>query len=94
MLYAKKSPIHGKGLYTDELIKKGEKIGTFKVVPATYETRFTIWVGNTPYRAVSILKYANSSKSPNAEVYTDLTMWAIKDIKPGCEITWAYGDYK
>lgn len=91
-LYTEKSKIEGKGLFSDENISKGEWIGQFEVRKATYKTRFTIWVGDVPHRAVNVLKWANHSSDPNAWVDEDLNMWALRCIKSGEEITWHYGD--
>lgn len=89
-LYKKKSSIEGNGLFTASEIKKDEYIGTFTVVPAIYETKFTIYHEGLKLRATCILKYSNHSENPNAWVDDDLNMWALKDIKAKEEITWEY----
>lgn len=96
MLYKKRSSIHGMGLYTSKPIKSGSIIGIFKIVPATYDSKFTIWVDEVRYRATNILKYANHSTRPNVSVSNDVNpmecvMIAIKDIKENEEIVWNYG---
>ena len=91
-LYTKKSKIQGKGLFSDVEITKGDWIGSFEGRKAIYKTRFTLWVGNVPYRIVNVLKWANHSSTPNAEVDEDQNMWALECIKVGDEILWDYGE--
>ena len=91
MLFHQKSKLHGKGLFSDKPIKKGELIGEFRVVPAIYRTKFTIWIDDEPFRATNILKYSNHSNKPNS--YIDFPfMYATKNIKANSEITWDYGE--
>jgi len=91
MLIKKKSKIHGSGLFTTEDIPKGTVIGSFDVVPATYHTKFSIWLDDELYRATNILKYSNHSSIPNAKIdFPELI--AKVEIKAGEEIFWDYGD--
>lgn len=90
-LIKKKSKIEGNGLFTTVPIYKGELVGEFSIVPATYNTKFSIWVDDEHYRATNILKYSNHSEDPNCEVdFPEMT--ALRDIEAGEEITWHYGD--
>jgi hypothetical protein len=91
MLKHKESKIHGYGLFTTETIPKGEIIGEFKVVPATYQTKFSIWIDDIMFRATNILKYSNHSSIPTARMEYPYLI-ADVDIKPHMEITWYYGD--
>ncbi len=92
MLYKGNSKVAGQGLYSSEPIKKGEHLGRFETVLAVYLTKFTIWVEDTPYRALNILKYANHSRRPNVYVDSDLDMYALQDINPHKELLFDYGE--
>lgn len=89
-LYVAKSKIDGRGLFSSKIIPKCRIIGTFEVTKAKYDTIYTIYIDDKPYRAINILKYSNHSDKPNAKVDGDLNMWALQDIAPGEEITWDY----
>ena len=91
MLYKGKSRIHGNGLFTMHPIQKGEVIGEFDLAPAIYETMFTIWIDDDPFRALGVLKYSNHSSKPNTEIDFP-EMIALRDIKSGEELTWDYGE--
>ena len=94
MLIKKKSKVHGNGLFSTTDIPKGSVIGEFHVVPATYNTKFSIWLDDEHYRATNILKYSNHSSTPNAKLEFPQLI-AKEDIKAGKEIFWAYGsDYE
>jgi SET domain-containing protein len=91
MLYKDKSDIEGNGLFSTVDIKKGEYIGSFGLEDAVYTTKFSIWVDDKQYKATGMVKYANHSSTPNAEVKFP-EMYALKNIKAGEEILWDYGD--
>jgi SET domain-containing protein len=93
MLYKAESEIHGYGLFSDTPIFSGDVVGKFRILPAVYNTKFSIWFGDDHYRAVNILKFANHSPNPNAEVDGEtLELIAISDIPAHTEILWHYGD--
>ena len=91
MLYKKKSKIHGYGLFSDKPFKKGDLIGEFKIKPAIYHTKFSIYVDDQHFKAVNILKYSNHSKNPNCEIDFPRLI-AKKDIKINEELVWDYGN--
>ena len=91
MLYKANSKIAGQGLFSDTPIKKGEHLGRFEIALAVYMTKFTIWVEDTPYRALGVLKYANHSRQPNVYVDGDLDMYALSNIPADTELLWDYG---
>lgn len=91
MLYKAKSSIEGLGLFTDVPISKGEIIGEFSIVPATYQTKFSIWIDDEMFRAKGILKYSNHSPNPNVKVDFP-EMITLRNIKAGEELVWDYGE--
>ena len=92
MLYKGNSKVAGQGLYSSDPIEEGEYLGRFEIALAVYLTKFTIWVEDTPYRALGVLKYANHSRTPNVYVDGDLDMYALSDINPHKELVWDYGE--
>lgn len=83
----KKSKIQGKGLFAEESIKKGETIGVAHQVLNTSNHKLFVPTG-------IIGKHYNHSKNnPNVENIIDGNkryLVALKDIKPGTEITSNY----
>ena len=86
----KKSKIHGRGLFSTEKIKKNQIIGKYKVVKIKRPNAYTIWDGKKMFEVVCNLKYINHSEKPNVVFYDDLTVVALRDIKPGEELTHKY----
>jgi hypothetical protein len=94
-VYKKKSSIQGMGLYAKIGLKEGELIGRFKGRRTNKDGKYVLWVYNGhdyhPFKIFNLMKYANHSPSPNAEVI-GLEMYSIKDIPQGEEITFHYGE--
>ena len=102
----KDSKIHGKGLFAIDHIKSGEKIVDFEGELITCEEAmkkpeadsiFLLNVDDEWDLDCSVKynegKFINHSCCPNAELHTgDKKAWfiAVKDIKPGDEITFDY----
>lgn len=86
-LSVKKSKIHGNGLFANEPIKRGDTIGVAHQILNTSNHKLFIptgIVGNN---------YNHSKNNPNAENVIDGNkryLVALKDIKPGTEITANY----
>ena len=93
-VYVADSGIHGKGLFAKDKIAKGELIGKVKSKAAKKDGPYVLWLedANKPREVTCELKYINHSRKPNAAYYDDLTVVALKAIKPGDEITHHYGD--
>lgn len=99
---AKDSPIHGKGLFAKEKIKRGEVIciikgPIFHKINRTKEESLkpeeADWVGIKRHHWVDpILPYKrlNHSCNPNARVKGSKTLVAKREIKAGDEITFDY----
>lgn len=92
----RKSSIHGKGVYAKELIKKGDKIGTYHGNRTDEDDTYVLWITDTDgtefgVDGTSDLKFLNHSQDPNAEFDGD-ELHAIRGIRPGDEITFHYGE--
>lgn len=89
--YVSESKIHGRGLFASELIKKGETIGIVEGKKTTVNGDYVLWVSDkTGIRVKCDLRFINHADKPNACYFDTLDVAAIKDIKPGEEITHNY----
>jgi SET domain-containing protein len=86
-----KSKIHGKGLFATETIKKGTVIGYCKTRKTKKPGDHTLWLDAGPVDVTCRLKYINHNSKPNVAYYDDLSVVALKKIKPGDELTHHYG---
>lgn len=88
------SPIHGKGLFAREKIKKGTELGRLKVRKARGDGPYVLWVDETDerFRVLCELRYINHGKKANVAYFDDLTVGAIRNIKAGEELLHDYGD--
>ena len=96
LYYVADSLIHGKGLFAKSLIREDTLIGVFEGPRTMEDGLHVLWVieeDGTTYgvQAENDLKYANDSSRPNAELNGE-EMFALRDIMPGEEITFHYGD--
>jgi len=96
LYYVADSPIHGKGLFANTRIKQDTLIGVFEGRRTTRDGLHVLWIieeDGTTYgiAAENDLKYANHSSKPTAELNGE-EMFALRDILPGEEITFHYGD--
>lgn len=94
MIYeVRESTIHGKGLFAVNDINEGDIIGTIAYNPVEEDGPYVLWIDDTVGIQVDCeLKYINHNKKPNACYCEDLHVVALRDIKPGEEITHDYGD--
>lgn len=92
-LEAKNSGIHGKGLFAKKKIKKDTVLGFCEAKPSKKIGPYTLWLDNGKKVDVKCkLKYINHSKKPNVSYFDDLSVVALRTIKPGEELTHDYGD--
>ena len=92
---ARRSPIHGRGLFADERIPKGKLIGRYAGPRTRRIGAYTLWFtdddGNVyGISGKNILRFVNHSCKPNA-VFYDEGLFALRTIQPGEEITHHYG---
>ena len=89
--YVAASRIHGKGLFASSLITAGSIIGWLQGRPSTVDGSHVLWISETQgIEVLCDLRYINHSDRPNACYYDDLSVVALRDIKPDEEITHDY----
>lgn len=91
-LKVKNSGIHGKGLFATEAIKKGTLLGVCKTRKTVRDSAYVLHTDKGPVEVTCRLKYINHSSQPNVAYYDDLSVEALRTIKPGEELTHHYGE--
>jgi hypothetical protein len=90
-VYEDDSPIHGKGLFASRHIAKGEVIGTVSGDWTTRNGPHVLWVNeDRGFKVKCEFRFINHSTTPNAVYYDTLEVCALRNIKPGEEITHDY----
>lgn len=96
MYEVKESPLHGKGLFATETIRKGTLIGELAYRDATWrevqaEDMYVLWIeDDEPVYVTCEMRYINHAPEPNAAYFDDATVAAVRDILRGEEITHDY----
>lgn len=90
------SKIHGKGLFAKISIPKGMYIGFYEGPVAKKNGSHVLWATMEDGTEIgrsgkNKLRYLNHSNRPNSE-FDGFELYAKKNIKPGDEITFHYGD--
>jgi len=90
------SKIHGKGLFSQVDIENGAYLGRYHGPTVDDNGMHVLWVENDDGEwegcdGENILRYLNHCKKPNAEFY-GRELYATRDIEPGEEITFDYGE--
>ena len=93
---AKKSPVHGRGVFARQRFRAGTYIGSFEGVPTRRDGDHVLWVleedGRTrAIRGVNELRFLNHASQPNAE-FEGAELFALRNIQPGQEILIHYGE--
>jgi len=89
--YIAHTKIHGKGLSAGKRIAAGTVIGWVETRPGKKDGPYVLWISECEAREVTCkLKYINHADKPNACYYDDLSVVALRDIKPDEEITHDY----
>ena len=90
----KKSPIHGKGLFANQIIQSGTYIGDYEGSEATEDSTYVLWIGEEGEEIGVLgeneLKYLNHNAKPNAE-FDGVQLFALQEITQDKEITIHYG---
>ena len=88
------SPVHGKGLFAKQSIKKDTIIGTLEGKPTKRDGEHVLWMndGKDKFKVENDLKYINHGKNANVAYYDDFTVVSLKAIKKGAELLHDYGD--
>ena len=91
--YVAPSPIHGKGLFARERLRRGSYIGTYLGPAAQRNGSHVLWVeaeeGWIGRRGFKRLRYVNHSAAPNAE-FDGFDLYALRTIAADEEITIDY----
>ncbi len=90
MYKVKKSPIHGRGLFSTKKIKADTLLGYCKTKPTKKDGAYTLWTEDGPVKVVCDLRFINHSDKPNVAYYDDLSVMTLRDIAPGEELTHNY----
>lgn len=93
---ARRSPVHGKGVFARRRLRPGQYIGTFEGRETTEDGTYVLWLVEDDGSEVGIegrndLRFLNHSRRPNAEL-RELDLYAIRNIQPGAEIYIDYGE--
>lgn len=96
LTYVDRSAIDGHGLFANVPIAKGAFIGEYRGAPTQEDGTYVLWIEDDDgvWRGIdgrNHLRFVNHSSSPNA-CMAGIRLYALKDIAPGEEITWHYGD--
>lgn len=92
----RRSPIHGRGLFAAEVIRKGTVIGEYQGPKAKRNGKYVLWLYDETGTAVegrvgrNKMKFVNHSrKKANAE-FQDYHLVALRPIRAGDEILFDY----
>lgn len=95
IIFVKKSPLGGYGVFATENIGKGRRIGRWVGKRTNRNSKYVNWMefpeGFRGYLGRGRLKFLNHSDKHNSE-FNGLELFAIKSIRKGAEITIDYGD--
>ena len=96
MYEVRKSPLHGKGLFAVKTIRKGTLIGEYEGTLTKRNGLHVLWLQDeddswTGLKVTNDMRFVNHSRKPNAEPW-GTTLYALKTIRPGEEITFDYGE--
>ena len=90
-IYVSDSLIHGKGLFANTFIPAGSVLGNLEGEYTNTDGDHVLWLDEKSGFLVQCnFRYINHSDAPNAIYYDNLEVCAIKDIRPGEEITHNY----
>lgn len=93
---ARRSPVHGKGVFALRRFRAGQYIGTFEGRPTAKNGTYVLWLieddgSETGIRGENDLRFLNHSRRPNAELRA-ADLHALREIEPGSEICIDYGE--
>jgi len=89
--YVAASGIHGKGLFAGRFFRKGTIIGWLKGETCARDGTYVLWIdADLGIEVTCSFRYINHADDPNACYYDDLSVVALRDIRPGEEITHDY----
>ena len=89
------SEIHGTGLFATRRIPAETCLGKLEGEWVEADGPHVLWIdGTRGLHVTNDLRYINHADEPNAVYYDDLTVYSLRTIEPGEEITHNYdGDW-
>jgi len=95
-VHVSESPIHGNGVFARRPLSTGSYIGEYAGETVDEDSTYVLWIeqadgSQVGIRANNELRYLNHSVQPNAEFFGP-ELFALRDIEPGEEITFHYGE--
>jgi SET domain-containing protein len=92
----RRSPIHGKGVFSRRDFEVDELIGVYEGRPSEVDGTYVLWVETDDDRLLGVdgtneLRFLNHSCRPNAE-FDGTALYALRAIVAGEEITFHYGE--
>jgi len=90
-IFVANSPLHGKGLFAAQRIKKNTVLGRLVGMPTFDDGIYVLWITDEiGLELINDFKYINHGKKPNA-AYTDIDVTVLKDVEAGEELLHDYG---
>ena len=96
LVEAKRSAIHGKGAFARAEITEGTHIGAYTGAPSDEDGIYVLWVegDDGEFHGIDgdgVLRFLNHSSTPNVE-FDGPELFVLRDISPGEELTFHYGE--
>jgi SET domain-containing protein len=96
LVYAARSPIHGRGLFAARSLSAGQLIGVYEGPEVEDDGIYVLWIENdegegwTGYDGKNEMRLMNHADQPNAEM-DGFDCYALNNIPRDAEITIDYG---
>ncbi len=93
--YVGESPIHGRGLFARDTIRKGAYIGTYEGTDTQQDGMHVLWLLDEQadewegIDGQNEMRFLNHSDTPNADFW-DADLYALRKIRKDEEITFNY----
>ncbi len=91
LVYVKKSPTHGKGMFATKRIAKNITLGPLIGTPTKEDGTYVLWLtAKQGFRVINDYRFINHSKDANCAL-TDCDVITLKTIEPDEELFHDYG---
>jgi uncharacterized protein len=97
LVTSKASSIHGTGVFALASIASGDFIGVYEGDATDIDGTWVLWIDDNEdgsWRGIDgtgVLRFLNHSRTPNVE-FDGPELYAVRDITPGEELLFDYGD--